>query len=69
MNIPLVLLPPLAGEGGTLNCAPSAVADAGNGWDGGEKHGLDTLLAFTPTLALPRQGEGVEEGESFPEIT
>ena len=27
---------------------------AGEGWDGGEKHGLGTPLAFTPTLALPR---------------
>jgi hypothetical protein len=27
---------PLAGERGTLNCAPSADAVAGNGWDGGD---------------------------------
>src|SRR2546426_1079559 len=27
---------------------------AGEGWDGGEKHGLHTPPAFTPTLALPR---------------
>src|SRR6266851_5409451 len=27
---------------------------AGEGWDGGEKHGLGTPLVFTPTLALPR---------------
>jgi len=26
----------------------------GEGWDGGEKHGLGTPPAFTPTLALPR---------------
>src|ERR671927_535593 len=27
----ILLLPPAGEEGGTLNCAPSAVADAGNG--------------------------------------
>src|SRR5712692_11476562 len=31
---------------------PSPVA--GEGWDGGEKHGLGTPLVFTPTLAFPR---------------
>src|SRR5712691_13497427 len=37
---------------------PSPLA-GGEGWDGGEKHGLGTLPACTPTLALPlAQGEG-----------
>src|SRR5712691_7157413 len=37
---------------------PSPLA-GGEGWDGGEKHGLGTPPACTPTLALPlAQGEG-----------
>ncbi len=31
---------------------------AGEGWDGGERRGLGAPPAFTPTLALPRQGGG-----------
>jgi hypothetical protein len=47
------------GEGGTLNCAPSAVADAGNGWDGGEAtECARSWPRFTPTLALPHRGGG-----------
>src|SRR2546428_13166026 len=37
---------------------PSPLA-GGEGWDGGEKHGLGTPPACTPTIALPlAQGEG-----------
>src|SRR5712691_12578557 len=36
--------------------APSPLA--GEGWDGGEKCGIGTPPAVTPTLALPRRGGG-----------
>src|SRR5438093_151826 len=39
---------PLLGEGGTLNCAPSADAVAGNGWDGRAEAGTDAASYAGP---------------------
>src|SRR5712691_6933104 len=42
-----------------LSLRPLPPSRGGEGWDGGEKHGLGTPPACTPTLALPlAQGEG-----------
>src|SRR6516164_7038617 len=43
-------------EGGTLNCAPSAVADAGNGWDGGKRRGVGVMSEH--------EGEGAGHGRN-----
>ena len=54
MHIPLVLLPPWRGKVGM------------GGRLGASLRAL--RLSFTPTLALPVKGEGIEEVESLPEI-
>src|SRR5712691_397208 len=42
-----------------LSLRPLPPSRGGEGWDGGEKHGLGTPPACTPTLALPlAQGGG-----------
>jgi ABC-type bacteriocin/lantibiotic exporter with double-glycine peptidase domain len=57
---------PLVGEGGTLNCAPSADAVAGNGWDGGTEAmaAPASPLASPPPLPSPIEGEGTEAAGS-----
>jgi len=61
---------PLAGNGGTLNCAPSADTVAGNGWDGGESRGggdtgeLSQQHVGRTLLTLSR---GEKELESLPD--
>jgi len=39
---------PLAGNGGTLNCAPSADTVAGHGWDGGAEAGIGSASYAWP---------------------
>ena len=56
MNIPRVLLPPLAGEG----------------WDGGaseEHRSVPCATLSPPPSPSPVKGEGIKEGESLPEIS
>src|SRR5262249_21296058 len=38
---------------------------AGEGWDGGEQHGLSTPSAFTPTLTLPRLRGREKDGQAL----
>ena len=71
MNIPLVLPLPLVGEGAPLNWRPSADAVAGNGWDegtGGVRLPVPYVSLSPPPSPSPIKGEGIEEGESSPEI-
>src|SRR6266581_6294875 len=56
---------PLAGEGGTLNCAPSAVADAGNGAPLNWRPSADAVAGNGPDGPAPTQSrQGWDGGRS-----